>query len=129
MFETQYMTVYLKCDDRKCCSSPRTKVEVFFPGRRIPALIPIKLTATGPVAMELVKDINKKEIVFPDIFPRIVTEKELVPVELKEKYGDLVPYDAYLPTQQDHVQKRICPNCKKYHASIKSLTINKKAKS
>ena len=127
VFETQYMTVYLKCDDRKCCSCPRTKVEVFFPGRRIPALIPIKLTATGPVAMELVKDINKKEIVFPDIFARIVTEKELVPVELKEKYGDLVPYDAYLPTQQDHVQKRICPNCKKYHASIKSLTIHKKA--
>ena len=47
VFETQYMTVYLKCDDKQCCSAPKTQVSVFFPGRRIPALIPIKLTSSG----------------------------------------------------------------------------------
>ena len=95
VLETQYMTVYLKCDDRKCCSAPKTQVNVFFPGRRIPALILIKLTSTGPEAMELTKDIHKKEIVFPDIFARIVTEKSLTPPELREQFGDSIPYDVY----------------------------------
>ena len=126
VLETQYMTVYLKCDDKSCCSAPRTKVELLFPNRRIPTLIPIKLTATGPVAMELVKDINKKDISFPDIFARVVVEKQLMPESLTEKFGDVVPYDVYFPTQQDKVIKRICKNCSKYHASIKSLALHKK---
>ena len=126
VLETQYMTVYLKCDDRSCCSVPKTNVDVFFPGRRIPPLIPIKLTSSGPVAMELSKDIHKKELVFPDIFARIVTEQSIMPSELKLKFGESVPYDVYLPTQQDNVQKRMCPHCKKYHASMKSLAIHKR---
>ena len=64
VFETQYMTVYLKCDDRSCCSIPKTNVEVFFPGRRIPALIPIQITSHGPEAMALTKDIHKKKLFF-----------------------------------------------------------------
>ena len=47
VFETQYMTVYLMCDDKQCCSAPKTQVGVFFPGQRIPALFPIKLTSFG----------------------------------------------------------------------------------
>ena len=42
------------------------------------------------------------------------------------KFGESVPYDVYLPTQQDNVQKRMCPHCKKYHASMKSLAIHKR---
>ena len=126
VLETQYMTVYLKCDDRDCCPAPKTKVDRFFPNRRIPALIPVKLTATGPVAMELVKDINKQELTFLDIFARIIVEKDLVPGGLKEKFGDDVPYDVYFPTQQDQVIRRMCKNCSKYHASLKSLALHKK---
>ena len=84
------------------------------------------MTSHGPEAMTLSKDIHKKEIMFPDIFARIVTEKSIMPPELKDKFGENVPYDVYLPSQQDNVQKRICPNCQKYHSSIKSLTIHKR---
>ena len=42
IIETQYMTCVLKCDDRECCSPMRTQVDVFFPGRRVPTLIPIR---------------------------------------------------------------------------------------
>ena len=126
VLETQYMTVYLKCDNRDCCPLPKTKVDLFFPNRRIPALIPVKLTVTGPVAIELAKDINKQDLTFPDIFARIVVEKDLVPNSLKEKYGDVVPYDVYFPTQQDQVLRRMCKNCSKYHASLKSLALHKK---
>ena len=60
------------------------------------------------------------------MFARIVTEKSIMPLELKGKFGENVPYDVYLPSQQDNIQKRICPNCQKYHSSIKSLTIHKR---
>ena len=42
LIETQYMTCVLKCDDPECCSPMRTQVDVFFPGRRVPTLIPIR---------------------------------------------------------------------------------------
>ena len=53
LIQTQYMTVVLKCDDRSCCSSFKTAIGRFFPGRRIPPLIPVKFTSFGPVALEL----------------------------------------------------------------------------
>ena len=76
--------------------------------------------------MELSKDIHKKELFFPDIFARIVTEQSIMPSELKLQFGESFPFDVYLPTKQDNVQKRMCPHCKKYHASMKSLAIHER---
>ena len=42
LLETQYMTILLKCDNPECCRPLRTNIDVFFPHRRIPALIPIR---------------------------------------------------------------------------------------
>ena len=125
VFETRYMTVYLKCDDLGCCSKPRTSVASFFPGRRIPPLIPIHQTPHGPQAMELSPDIHKQIITFPSYITRIVMEKSLMPQALVEKFPKGVPYDVFFPTQQTNVEKQTCPNCGKYHASIKSLKLHK----
>ena len=126
VLETQYATYVLKCDDRSCCSKPKTAVHKFFPNRRIPALIPIQMTSSGPAALKLDSEIHKQNIKFPSLAQRVLFEDELTPPELKQKYGKNVPYDAYLPSCQDKVEKRTCKVCYKYHATIKSLNMHKK---
>ena len=126
VLETQYMTVYLKCDDRSCCSPPQTNVDIFFPNRRIPALIPTQLSPSGPVALELEKEVFKKNVTFPNIFARIVLEKELAPENLKTKYNGNIPYDVYFPTLQHIVDSRTCAVCGKYHATKKSLNLHRR---
>ena len=79
VLETQYLTAVLSCDDRTCCPPTRNCISSFFPGRRIPALIPIIKTEIGPVAMELTPNINKKKLEFLDVFTRIVLENKLMP--------------------------------------------------
>ena len=118
------MTVFLKCDDRSCCSPTKTMVESFFPHRRIPALIPVQYSAAGPEPLELEKDIFKKEFGFPDIFARVVLEEKLASKPLRDKYSGKVPYDAYFPSVQEAVKDRTCVNCNKYHASKKSLKLH-----
>ena len=125
VFETRYMTVYLKCDDLSCCSRPKTVVASYFPGRRIPPLIPIYQTTSGPKAMDLSPDIYKQVITFPSYPTRILMEKELTPQALIEKFPMGVPYDVYFPTQQDKIEKQTCAICGKYHSSIKSLKLHK----
>ena len=126
VFETQYMVCYLKCDDRTCCSKFRTSVEVFFPHRRIPALIPIKRSSSGPVSLKLEPEIFKERLDFLSPMERILMEEKLVPEELKAKYGKFVPYDSFLPTCQQKVETRTCKVCFKYHATIKSLKDHRK---
>ena len=53
-------------------------------------------------------------------------EDKLVPQALKAKYGKSIPYDSYLPTCQDKVERRTCKVCYKYHATIKSLDAHKR---
>ena len=42
-------------------------------------------------------------------------------LDMKEKYGDSLPYDAYFPSLQLKVEGRTCKFCRKYHSSKKSL--------
>ena len=106
LIQTQYMTVVLKCDDTSCCAKPRTQIMSFFPGRRLPTLIPIKYSDCGPQALDLDPEIWKKQLIFPSFLARGALESSLVPVTLKDKFGDNVPYDAFFPTQQGQVEKR-----------------------
>ena len=48
-----------------------------------------------------------------------------MPQALVEKFPKGVPYDVFFPTQHINVEKQTCPNCGKYHASIKSLKLHK----
>ena len=121
VFETQYMVCVLKCDDRSCCKEFRTSVDIFFPDRRIPALIPIKRTSVGPTALTLGPDIFKQKLEFLAPLERILMEDKLVPCDMKAKYGKSIPYDIYFPTCQKKVDSRTCKICMKYHSTIKSL--------
>jgi hypothetical protein len=80
VFESQYMTVYMKCDDRTCYSAFRTSVYRFFPHRRMPTLIPISNTSAGLVAMDLEPDMYKKPIKFLSLAQRVVMEEALAPI-------------------------------------------------
>lgn len=124
VFETQYMTVYLKCTDNTCCSPFVTNVEYFFPHRSIPPLIPIKKTIHGVEAAE--KSVDHQRVEFLPIGLRAVFNTKLVSEEDQEKYGKTVPYDLYLPSIQHCIDKRVCKECGKYHATQKSLALHKK---
>jgi hypothetical protein len=124
VLETQYQTVYLKCDDRSCCKPYKTVVEMFFPNRRIPALIPIKKTEYGPVASS--PESSSDHIQFLSVAERVMLESKVVPNTLVAKYGNNVPYDVYLPTVKDDIDRRVCKHCSKYHSTIKSLTKHKR---
>ena len=106
LIQTQYMTVVLKCDDLTCCSKARTDIKKFFPGRRLPALIPIQFTPNGPQHLKLEPEVWKKQLKFPDFFARSSLESSLVPDTLKQTFGDQIPYDAYFPTLQEKVINR-----------------------
>ena len=125
VFESQYMFVYLKCTDRTCCDEFVTNVELFFPHRRIPTLIPIKRTELGiePLERSEAKTIEKVE--FLSLTERVVFNGKLQTKEVDDKYGSSVPYDVYLPSVEDKIDKRVCSNCKKYHATQKSLKLHK----
>ena len=124
VFETQYMTVYLKCNDEECCSPFVTNVESYFPHRRLPPLIPIKRTHLG------VEPIDKSElgskVEFLPIGLRVAFGDKIVPADDMKKFGGEVPYDLFLPSVQDKLEKRVCKGCSKYHATQKSLTLHNK---
>ena len=61
--------------------------------------------------MALSKDVWKNQLEFLDVFGRIAMEQKLMPADLKEKYGEKVPYDVFFPSQQDMVEKRVCTMC------------------
>ena len=125
LITTQYMTVALRCDDPECCLPSRTIISKFFPGRRIPALIPIRHTASGPKAMALSADIDKENLTFLDIFQRLAMESILLPEDLKNKYNGMVPYDVYFPSLQEKIDNRVCRSCGKYFALQISLKEHK----
>jgi len=126
LFESQYMTVYIKCHNLECCSPFLTNVEAFFPHRRMPPLIPIMRTESGVTALKRSADYDEKKIEFLPLAERILFEDSLITPEDKQKFGASIPYDLYFPTLQEKLEKRVCVKCFKYHASIKSLNVHKK---
>ena len=125
-FESQYMCVYLKCKNEKCCEPFRTNVQAYFPHRHIPPLIPIKRTAVGVEPLDWKEDVSQEKLEFLPLAERILFEKQLISSEIRNKYGELVPYDLFFPTVKEKIPKRVCKKCLKYHATIKSLNLHKK---
>ena len=123
IFESQYMSCYIKCDDVDCCDPFVTNVEFLFPHRRLPPLIPIKRDEFGVGAM---LETEGQKIEFLPIETRALFGDKILPLELKEKYDGNVPYDLFMPSIKDKIEKRICKQCGKYHATIKSLGLHKK---
>ena len=123
VFETQYMTCYLKCDE-DCCEPFVTNVEYLFPHRRIPPLIPIKKDESGVAAMTTLSEDQKTE--FLPLGLRVIYGDRLIPSELKEKFRNVIPYDIFMPSIKEKLEKRCCKTCGKYHSTVKSLNMHKK---
>ena len=80
-----------------------------------------RFTDKGPAAVDLNPDIFKEKLEFLDVFGRIALEQQIIPTELKDKYGGKIPYDVYFPSQQQKVENRVCQVCGMYFSSVKSL--------
>lgn len=124
VIETQYMTVVLKCNDRKCCSAFKTPISCYFPHRRIPALFPIEKTESGPKGLIPHADNHKKLLQFLPITERVLLESSVTPLTISAKYDGKVPYDISFPSLIKKIDKRICQSCKRYHSSVKSLKLH-----
>ena len=126
LFESQYLSAVLKCDDKTCCEELKTDVDCFFPSRRLPIAIPLKYGTNGLVAVEPFEDYEKQDLKFLDLSARVVTEKRMMPENMTKKFNNNVPYDAFLPSLQEKLNKRICVECHKYFSAVKSMTEHKK---
>ena len=104
VLETQYMTVYLKCKDESCCEPFKTDVEMFFPHRRIPPLIPIIRTSLGVEALHKCDVLDNQKLEFLSWEMRIVYQNKLVGNEDKKQFGLEIPYDLYFPSVQEKLK-------------------------
>ena len=66
--------------------------------------MPFRFTDKGPASVDLNPDIFKEKIKFLDVFERIALEQQIIPAELKDKYGEKIPYDVYFSSQQQKVE-------------------------
>ena len=124
VFETQYMTCYMKCDNEECCEPYVTNIELLFPHRKIPPIIPIKRDQFG-IGAEM-REFDGQKVEFLSIEMRSLYGENILPREFKGKFPGDVPYDAFFPSLKDRIEKRCCKNCGKYHATLKSLAHHKK---
>ena len=76
--------------------------------------------------MEPFEDYEKQDLKFLDLSARVVTEKRLMPAAMTKKFNNLVPYDAFLPSLQEKLNKRVCVKCHKYFSAVKSMTEHKR---
>ena len=106
---TQYMTQIIKCLDKNCCGTIRSKFHKINKSRFFPA--PILLHYAPMIEMESM-DINKLK--YTSLFQSL----HLASPES--------PYDQYCPSVNDKVQSRTCKKCKIYFASLTLLSNHKK---
>ena len=125
MFESQYMVCYIKCDDLDCCDPFQTNVLSLFPHKKIPPLIPIKRTTVGVQSLDVNANLENEKIEFLPLPLRVLFGETLLPDEVRNQFKGDVPYDLFLPSVKDKVDKRCCQKCGKYHATIKSLKLHK----
>ena len=90
-------------------------------------MIPIKKTENGIEALTIEEGSSgEKKVEFLSFAVRAAFDQKLVPKQELDKYGGKAPYDLYLPSVQNKISKRVCKNCNKYHATLKSLGLHKK---
>ena len=106
---TQYMTQIVKCLDKNCCGTIRSKFHKIIKSRFLPA--PIPLHYAPMIEMESM-DINKLKCT--SLFQNL------------HFASPESPYDQYCSSVNDKVQSRTCKKCKIYFASLTLLSNHKK---
>ena len=115
---SQYMFVIVKCDVQSCCGDMQTNWKSVFPDRFLPAPIPLRRTAHGPVVPEP-KEIKKGDI-FADLWTTISLQN------LIKEDNQHIPYDKYCPSVYKDLKKRVCKGCNIYHPSMAAVNRHRK---
>lgn len=116
VMESQYLLQIVKCNDRTCCSIPRSSYFNIMQ-RFLPAPLPLTNRPGEGLRVEL----NSDEYV--SVYQRLALKEDVLP-PLARTYPTL-PYDFACPSVQPMLNRRTCTQCKKYFASIKSLKSHK----
>lgn len=118
---SQYFTQIVKCNDRNCCSLPRSSYFQIFNDRQpfLPAPTPLEQTDAGIAASNEYKD-------FASLFVlKSLNMNDIWNVSSKKDFT-IKPYDMYCPSIQSSLKSRICTKCGKYFASIVMLKAHNK---
>ena len=114
--ESQYCTQVVKCTDPGCCRPVRSLIFNLLSSRFLPPPIPLMQTSEGLKAPEPESQIGSK---FTSLFLAMVVKQDVLPRCLTGYQA--MPFDAYCPSVQSVLMRRICKKCGLYHASMTSL--------
>jgi hypothetical protein len=114
--ESQYFTQIVKCKDIQCCRAPRSSYFQLISQRFLPPPLPLMQTAEGLRVAELGNAADGK---FVSLFITQTLDSTLLPRSALS--FKMLPYDAYCPSVQAMINRRICKKCGLYHASLTSL--------
>ncbi|ESO12304.1 hypothetical protein HELRODRAFT_158789 [Helobdella robusta] len=107
---SQYFLQILKCQDRTCCTEPRSPFFNFFPQRFLPAPLPLVYSPSISIAKST-KDVGK----FMSLFQN-------------EAFANrTLPYDFHCPSVSSTVPTRVCIDCGLYCASLEMLKSHRKS--
>jgi hypothetical protein len=111
--QSQYFTQIVKCFDPGCCRKPRILYFALIPDRFLPPPVPLQQTTDGLRT----PDIGQIEhATFPSVFLLLSLHANMLPRAANS--FKLLPYDAYCPSIQAVLVRRICKKCGLYHASL-----------
>lgn len=114
--ESQYCTQVVKCSDGGCCRPARSSIFKVLASRFLPPPFPLQQTSEGLKAPEP----DSHESKFMSLFLALAfNNQDILPRSLAG-YKSL-PFDAYCPSVQSVLMRRICKECGLYHASLTSL--------
>ncbi|ESO12940.1 hypothetical protein HELRODRAFT_159530 [Helobdella robusta] len=107
---SQYFLQILKCQDRTCCTEPRSPFFNFFPQRFLPAPLPLVYSPSISIAKST-EDVGK----FMSLFQN-------------EAFANrTLPYDFHCPSVSSTVPTRVCIDCGLYCASLEMLKSHRKS--
>jgi hypothetical protein len=113
--QSQYFTQIIKCFDTGCCRQPRSSYFALFPDCFLPPPVPLMHTSDGLRAPDgSTGSVGVTR--FPSVFLLCKLQPQLLPRSAKS--FKILPYDAYCPSVQSLLVRRICKKCGLYHASL-----------
>lgn len=107
---SQYFLQIVKCNDRSCCSKPRSAYFDFFKEQFIAAPIPLKYSPTMKVASS-----SDEFVKFTSLFQSFLNGS-----------GSQTAYDNYCPSVSKVIKERECIDCGLYCASLEMLKKHRK---
>lgn len=119
--ESQYFTQIVKCKDTQCCREFRSSYLQIIPQRFLPPPLPLLQTEDGLKAAE---PGSKGDGKFVSVFLTQTLSSRVHPRSVSAY--KLLPYDAYCPSVQPVINRRICKKCGLYHASLSSLKMHQR---